>query len=38
MFFVDIVLMYSVCIVIYFFSCVDIGLERLVKINVWSEL
>lgn len=38
MFLVDIVLMYSVCAVIHLSMCADIGLGRLVKTNVWSEL
>ncbi|CNF14480.1 Uncharacterised protein [Yersinia enterocolitica] len=37
MFLADIVLMYSVCAVIHLSSCADIGLERLVKTNVWSS-
>ncbi|AJJ72640.1 Uncharacterised protein [Yersinia pseudotuberculosis] len=38
MFLADSVLMYSDCAVIHLSNCADIGLERLVKANVWSEL
>ncbi|SUP83775.1 Uncharacterised protein [Yersinia pseudotuberculosis] len=38
MFLADSVLMYSDCAVIHLSNCADIGLERLVKTNVWSEL
>lgn len=38
MFLADSVLMYSDCVVIHLSNCADIGLERLVKTNVWSEL
>ncbi len=38
MFLADIVLMYSVCAVIHLSMCADIGLDRLVKTNVWSKL
>ncbi|SQA40392.1 Uncharacterised protein [Yersinia enterocolitica] len=37
MFLADSVLMYSDCAVIHLSSCADIGLERLVKTNVWSS-
>lgn len=32
------VVMYSGCAVIHLSMCADIGLGRLVKTNVWSEL
>lgn len=31
------VIMYSGCAVIHLSNCADIGLERLVKTNVWSS-
>ncbi len=37
MFLADSVLMYSDCAVIHLSNCADIGLERLVKTNVWSS-
>lgn len=33
-----VVLMYSGCAVIHLSMCADIGLDRLVKTNVWSKL